>query len=123
MPGFMCGPECQILYKNPEHPGHGSIAFVFCTEEGCNVHLDAKLGSGYFPRQRRKAKPEDCKWLQDRELEILTGYRLNPAMNTAMPRTAKQSAGTGSTHSAQKPDGPSETVDTERTVGSLELRD
>ena len=44
-------------------------------------------------------------------------------MNTAMPRTAKQSAGTGSTHSAQMPDGPSKTVDAERTVGSLELRD
>ncbi|EED18391.1 retrotransposon polyprotein, putative [Talaromyces stipitatus ATCC 10500] len=103
--GNPCGSDCQVLYKDPKHPGHGSIAFIFCNDDWCSVHLDAKQGSGYFPRPHQEIKPENCKWLR-RDNEGPSRISLAKTDNTAMPNTAKQSAGTGDTNEAQKPEGP-----------------
>lgn len=60
----LCGKECPTLYSNPKHPGHMSIAFAFCYDDACHVHLGAKEGSGHFPRPPRKQKKEACRWLE-----------------------------------------------------------
>jgi len=60
-PGFKYRAECIELYDNSKHLGHGSIAWSFCTEDWCNVHLDAKLGSRYFPRLRKEKELRNYK--------------------------------------------------------------
>lgn len=102
-PGFPCESKCQVLYNNPEHPGHGSIAFIFCSEDWYNIHLSAKQGSSYFPRPHLPVKPEDCEWLKEKREEAMKPI-ISLAVNAAMPKEAKQLTEAGSTRDAQTSD-------------------
>lgn len=102
-PGFKCGPECQELHDNPKHPGHGSTAWAFCTEDWCSVHLDAKQGSGYFPRVKGK-KPRNCKWLEEAGKTSQKDPQRD--VDAAVPKEAKQQTEAGSARSAQTSEKP-----------------